>query len=199
MTAPEQPTVERIRAIAADFFATRGFAATTVRDIAAAGGLTPGAIYNHFESKVDILQAIVVGEYTALHAELRTGVEAAADPAHGLSAVTRAICRRAIDNAATAGTAEREYHHLTGRHREQAAGLREAILVLVEDVLRRGVDAGVFDLPGGSADVRRVGTSLVNMLVALSDAHSSVDPSRRDEVTDLHVKLVLRSVGSETG
>lgn len=40
-------------------FSERGFARTTVRDIARQAGITDAAIYYHFESKMELLQALV--------------------------------------------------------------------------------------------------------------------------------------------
>jgi AcrR family transcriptional regulator len=40
-------------------FSERGFARTTVRDIARAAGITDAAIYYHFQSKRDLLKALV--------------------------------------------------------------------------------------------------------------------------------------------
>jgi AcrR family transcriptional regulator len=40
-------------------FSERGFARTTVRDIAREAGITDAAIYYHFESKTELLQALV--------------------------------------------------------------------------------------------------------------------------------------------
>lgn len=40
-------------------FSERGFARTTVRDIARQAGITDAAIYYHFESKRDVLEALV--------------------------------------------------------------------------------------------------------------------------------------------
>src|SRR5512132_1210412 len=40
-------------------FSERGFARTTVRDIAREAGITDAAIYYHFESKRDLLEALV--------------------------------------------------------------------------------------------------------------------------------------------
>ncbi|MEL7043665.1 MAG: TetR/AcrR family transcriptional regulator [Pseudomonadota bacterium] len=39
-------------------FATRGYKATTMRDIAAEAGMQPGSLYYHFASKQELLQAI---------------------------------------------------------------------------------------------------------------------------------------------
>lgn len=43
---------------AAHLFASRGFDATTIRDIAAAAGILGGSIYYHFHSKEDIFLAV---------------------------------------------------------------------------------------------------------------------------------------------
>src|SRR5437870_13891020 len=40
-------------------FSERGFARTTVRDIARQAGITDAAIYYHFESKRELLEALV--------------------------------------------------------------------------------------------------------------------------------------------
>jgi len=53
-----EPTRERILACAADQFATVGYAATSVRDIARTAGVTVGAIYAHFPSKGRLLAAV---------------------------------------------------------------------------------------------------------------------------------------------
>ncbi len=52
-------TKARILDEALTLFATKGFRATTVRDIAAAVGLRQGALYNHFANKEAILEALV--------------------------------------------------------------------------------------------------------------------------------------------
>jgi TetR/AcrR family transcriptional regulator, cholesterol catabolism regulator len=47
--------------IAADLFAERGYAATTVRDIADAAGILSGSLYHHFDSKESMVDAILSG------------------------------------------------------------------------------------------------------------------------------------------
>jgi TetR/AcrR family transcriptional regulator, cholesterol catabolism regulator len=46
-------------AIAADLFATRGFLATTVREIADAAGILSGSLYHHFDSKESMVDEIL--------------------------------------------------------------------------------------------------------------------------------------------
>jgi AcrR family transcriptional regulator len=52
-------TSERIVRSAAHLFATLGFAHTSMPAIAKRSGITPGAIYRHFESKAELLIAVV--------------------------------------------------------------------------------------------------------------------------------------------
>ena len=50
---------EDLLAVAADLFADRGYAATTVRDIAEAAGILSGSLYHHIDSKESIVDAIL--------------------------------------------------------------------------------------------------------------------------------------------
>ena len=57
---PQPPvTRDRILDTAEALFAERGFAGTVVRDIAAAIGLTPASLYNHFAGKEAIYAAVL--------------------------------------------------------------------------------------------------------------------------------------------
>ena len=51
-------TPERIIEVALDLFSERGYEATSMRDIASALGLSPGAFYHHFPSKEAVLVAV---------------------------------------------------------------------------------------------------------------------------------------------
>ena len=50
---------DEILAIAAQLFAERGFAATTVREIADAAGILSGSLYHHFDSKESMVDELV--------------------------------------------------------------------------------------------------------------------------------------------
>ena len=61
-----EATTRAIEAAARKLFATRGFAATSIDDIAARAGVAKGAVYHHFASK----EAIFARVLDALQAEL---------------------------------------------------------------------------------------------------------------------------------
>lgn len=69
-------------------FATRGYKATTMRDIAAEVGMQPGSLYYHFASKQELLQAIY--EIAVKQAQARLD-EAIAEPHDPKTVFERAI------------------------------------------------------------------------------------------------------------
>ncbi|MBG0831793.1 TetR/AcrR family transcriptional regulator [Planomonospora sp. ID67723] len=86
VTAAE--TRERLLRAAADVFAQRGYDGTRVADIAAAAGVSNGALYAHFGSKADLLVA-------ALHAHGRRLLAGlfAADPNRSITDLLLVIGR----------------------------------------------------------------------------------------------------------
>jgi AcrR family transcriptional regulator len=64
------PTRDRILDASIELFATRGFKATTVTDIEAAAGLTPGAggLFHHFASKRALLTAAIERRFDQVEA-----------------------------------------------------------------------------------------------------------------------------------
>ncbi|ASU80978.1 TetR family transcriptional regulator [Actinopolyspora erythraea] len=66
--------------IAAEMFAVRGFAATTVREIADEAGILSGSLYHHFESKEAMVDEILRGYLSAQLERFRRVVEAGYGP-----------------------------------------------------------------------------------------------------------------------
>ncbi|MFC7588393.1 TetR family transcriptional regulator [Nonomuraea antimicrobica] len=87
VTAAE--TRERLLRAAADAFAERGYDGTRVADIAAAAGVSNGALYAHFGSKADLLVAALRAHGRRLLAGLF-----AADPDRSATELLLAIGRR---------------------------------------------------------------------------------------------------------
>lgn len=58
-------------------FAERGYRATRLDDVAAAAGVTKGAIYYYFEGKEDLLRQAVQSRHRAMFSEIGSALEAA--------------------------------------------------------------------------------------------------------------------------
>ncbi|WP_169988887.1 MULTISPECIES: TetR/AcrR family transcriptional regulator [unclassified Microbispora] len=87
VTAAE--TRERLLRAAADVFARRGYEGTRVADIAAAAGVSNGALYAHFGSKAELLVAALRTHGPRLLADLL-----AADPDRPVADLLIAVGRR---------------------------------------------------------------------------------------------------------
>ena len=72
-------TVAAIHAAARELFAKRGFAATTIDDIASRAGVAKGAVYHHFGSKEEIFERILDGLFLEIAAMLRAAAESGSD------------------------------------------------------------------------------------------------------------------------
>lgn len=95
MTPTAQQQVDgrqRITDEAAHLFLTNGYAETSLRDIAAAVGIKAGSIYYHFESKDDLLLAILRRGMGVMVEAFETTTDATAhiEPAERLAAHVRA-------------------------------------------------------------------------------------------------------------
>ena len=67
---PKQ-TVENILATAHALFTTKGYEKTSMQDIVEALGMSKGAVFHHFKSKEDILDAVMNQQYGLVEAEMR--------------------------------------------------------------------------------------------------------------------------------
>jgi AcrR family transcriptional regulator len=76
--------VAAIHAAARELFAKKGFAATTMDDIASRAGVAKGAVYHHFGSKEEIFERVLDGVFLEVGARLRSAAEAGGDLFEGM-------------------------------------------------------------------------------------------------------------------
>jgi len=89
--------------IAAELFASKGYANTTVREIADAAGILSGSLYHHFDSKESMIEALLRDFLERIDAQYRRVIAAAADPVDALrELVHAAFGALATDRAAVA-------------------------------------------------------------------------------------------------
>jgi AcrR family transcriptional regulator len=85
-------TRRQLLAAARRLFAEKGFADTGTPEIAAAAGLTRGALYHHFADKTALFAAVVEAEHEAVAASIDAAGEAnPTDPLAALQAGSRAF------------------------------------------------------------------------------------------------------------
>ena len=143
----------RLRAVARVEFGRRGYEATTIRDIAAAGGLSTGTVYRYFGSKDELLASIMRSYWGKFTTAWDAVLGSSSSPLEKLDALTW-VNINVIDRFAD-------------EFKIQLAWLRQSPpsspnlwfsflsqLRQVRHLLAAGSRAGEIHLDGGPADVR---------------------------------------------
>ena len=195
------PLQQRLAAAAVELFYRQGALATSVRQITEACGLTPGALYNHFESKDQLLYVVVRDIHLRLESVLNEARAAVAgDPVAELGAIVGVYVARHSEHRETARVANREFPLLTGERYDEVVAIRRRLRDDVVDVLLAGQKKQVFDLAGGGDRTSAVLTALpiLDMCVHISEWFHQHRPLSHADLEARYVSLALRMAGART-
>jgi TetR/AcrR family transcriptional regulator, cholesterol catabolism regulator len=191
------PAARRILAAAATLFHQYGAASTSVRDLTKACGLSPGALYNHFASREELLYVLVRSGYLRTERETDAAVEAAGeDPREQLIGYVRAFTSLHLRFPAFAQLAHREYVHLSGAQLEEMSARRDRLRKRLIAILRAGEDEGAFDLIG---DLSAAGqATMVFDICSRTSEWFSPNAANPEDLVERYVVAALRLVGAKT-
>ena len=187
-------TSEAVRALlvsAVLCFSSKGFHATTTRDITAAVGLSPGALYVHFPSKEDVLYEIVrTGHERALEAMLSQPDEG--DPADYVRGLVAAHVTWHARHHTVARVCQHELGSLEPGHHAVVLDLRQRFSALLRCAVARGAQAGAFDV----ADVNRAVRAVLSLGIDLVRWYHLDGADSPEEIGDFYAGLALRMIGA---
>jgi AcrR family transcriptional regulator len=185
-------TREAIHAAAIELFARLGYHATSMRAIAAAAEIQPAAIYHWYPSK----EAILVRLQDDFMERLTEKVVAATDreerPALKLAAAVRehvvfhGLHRRA------AFVTDSEIRALTEDPRRALIAQRDAYQEMFGALIRDGIADGSLR----SSNARVASYAILLQCTGVALWFDPEGPLGLDEIADIHVELVLGSVGA---
>jgi AcrR family transcriptional regulator len=172
-------------------FARKGFHATTTRDITAAVGLSPGALYVHFPSKEAVLFEIA-----------RTGHERALDVVQSQTddGDSRRYVRRLVAGLVdwharhhtVARVCQYELAALDPEHYAVVVDLRQRFTAVIRSSVERGVREGVFDVP----DVNRAVRAVMSLGIDLVRWYRLDGADSPDALGEFYADLALRMLGA---
>jgi TetR/AcrR family transcriptional regulator, fatty acid metabolism regulator protein len=176
---------------AAAVFAEQGVANTAVSHIVAAAGVAQGTFYLYFDSKDDVVLAVVERMVTELLSEVETAVGTPGDAVERLLALRDSLSGFDSDPSAIELS---DFIHLPENrplHDRLTEHLAPRLAEIVESIVAQGVQEGLFDVPdvrsaawfvlGGLNSAELAGTPAAQMPAALRTA----------------TELALRSLGYE--
>jgi AcrR family transcriptional regulator len=138
--------------VAARVFAERGVSATAVSDIVKAAGVAQGTFYLYFESKEDIVLAVVEQVAQQMLAAIRAAAEkTGATAAEKFRALSSVLVRYDVDPAITKLAAFIHTPENRALHDRLAENLVPGLIPLVETIVEQGVSDGSFEVPDTQA------------------------------------------------
>ena len=135
-------TRERILAIAADAFASKGYHATGIAELSEKTGVGRGSLYHHIRSKENLLYEISVSLVGDM---VDTAAAIAASPLSAeqrLRLLAREQVRSVSEHRAGLTVSLHEARALTPEHRQKVIGLRRRYIQIWSDVMAEGAAEG---------------------------------------------------------
>lgn len=190
--APTSSTQQRLLDAARDAFAARGFHGTTTRDIAAAAGMSPAAVYVHHSTKESLLFAISLRGHQATLEALRDAQRAAEDPSAQLGALVRRLVMGHVVDHTMARVVNYELAALTPEHRETIDGLRRDIQQLIRSTLTSGSDSGEFDC----VDIGMTTNAIMGMSIDVARWYDEREAWTSERIAEHCALMALRMAGA---
>lgn len=190
---------QQIENTASALFRERGYAATSVRDIARALDMQGASLYAHVASKEDVLWSIVTRAADRFDAAVAPIAEDRAKAASDrLAAMIRAHIEVVTDDLGNAASFLQEWRFLSDDRRASVAGRRDAYEARFRDVIEQGMASGemtptadpalaailILSALNGIATWYRPSGALTPPDIADRYARLLLDGLRRDAATD---------------
>ena len=180
---------------ALELFAHRGFAGTSIRDIAELAGMKSASLYSHYKSKEQILAALIKIGHEELLRRLRQAVMASPpDPVQRLRAIIRAHVRLHTEFSMLAVVVNHELHALSGDYVSGALALRNQAAELLIDIIVQGQKEGVFRL---SHDPLLAASAIGAMGLRVAEWYSSDHRLSVSEIEEAYADFGCQIVGAE--
>jgi len=140
-------TRTRLLTAALESFAQRGFHGTSTRDIAEAAGMSPAAVYAHYESKEELLYRLSLDGHLAVRDLVVRSASSASSPEQRLHEAARQFASWHARCHTQARVLQYEMAALSTAHAEEISTIRRETEACFRQLVQVGRDAGVFDVP----------------------------------------------------
>ena len=183
-------TGPRVRDAALKLFAQGGYAAVSMRAIAAEVGVQAGALYNYTPDKQTLLFDLMEGHMNELLAQSPHGQSGT--PKNRLHHFVDFHIRFHADRPDAVFIAYMELRNLSPENFNKIEALRRKYEDRLERILQEGVDGAVFDV----ADTKIVTLAIIAMLTGVNTWFRAGGRLSLDEVTAQYWDMVRKAVGA---
>lgn len=185
---PEGPPLNIVLA-ALDAFASKGYHATTTRDISTSAGLSPAALYVHFPSKLALLGHIcIAGHRSVWNAVEAAGCAELEDPTDRLRCMLTVLVDWHAGHRRLAQVIQRELPALEGDVYAQVAALRTESEQLMRTRIRAAkVAAGV-----STSQIKIETLACWSVIIDVSRWYHAPGPAAGAKFAERYAQLIMR-------
>ena len=179
---------EHIRFSAQKLFREKGYAATSMRDLAKEVGVEAPSIYNHFNSKHELLKEICFDIAEQFFQAFNEAVENGRSNRDKLSAAIRAHVQVIYNNTEATTVFFEEWIFLEGSDMIKFRKLRNSYQQKFRDLIKNGIESKEF----AAVDVR---LATLTVLAALNATHELSRSNKKTEIETIanHITSILLS------
>lgn len=182
---------ERIRGVARKHFTERGYAATSMREVAADAGITISTLFFHCSSKEQLLFDVLTDSMEQLSRGLRDRIDAAGPAWSERLAAAIAFHVEFCAQQAFGTTINKvDMENLTAEHRAQYVGMRDEYERQFVDLLRLGMAAGEFR----SVNVKLTAFAIIGVGLTVGRWYSPAGPLTPREIAAQYADLFLHAL-----
>jgi AcrR family transcriptional regulator len=159
---PENVTRQKMLNKARTLFWSKGYNATSVRDIARAYGCKPANVYNFFSKKEDILYEVLLEEMEQIVDPIKNlENEDHIDPVEQLRLLIESHLKITLSHRRSAKLLfDVELDSLSASKRKKIVNMRDDYDRIIRKIIRRGIDAGCFS----DIDTKLAGFMIASMI-----------------------------------
>ncbi len=190
MTVVISKRKEEILITAQNLFRERGYAATSMRDIAKEVGVEPASLYSHFKSKDDILQFIcfeIANEFLEMQEPI---LNAISNPTEKLKRVVAGHVNTILQNLDAASVFFNEWRHMKEPDLSRFVEMREQY----EDGFKQIMDDGVTSGDFRNIDIHFFIRMLFSVINGVHEWYRTSGKVSPDEVGEKMSEFILRGI-----
>jgi len=173
-------------------FSDLGYTKTTMKDIGRACKCEASNIYNYFPSKEALLNEILLDEMTNLLTPLRyLKTDTKNDPAEQLRIMIRHHLNTVLGTRGTHKQIfEGEFKHLRVHDRKIIIALRDEWQEIMESVLQRGIDKGIFK----PLDVKMTGFFILSIVIRTRAWYKPSGRLSIEQIANEIIKMTMHGI-----
>ena len=186
---PDETSAD-ISRVALEMFATQGYDATSIRDIAAAVGIRGPSMYHHFASKEEILWSLTETALKRLASAWHTArfYANADEPISQLRAFVRADVAFHAEHRTEANLVNSQLKSLSPEHYARAVEMRSEYEIELTTIVRACLATGQYEVP----DLRVTVFAILQMTIAIASWYDPVGPLGVSELASIYEELAVK-------